>query len=316
MIKQKNIVIKTTSITLTYAEMGDIVCNSSSDITITLPAPNAGLWFRISNAGSGVVTVYYSSTLTTLKQTEQCLCLANATSNWFFSKGGGGETYTLPQATETTLGGVKAKVKTIETVEVAIDTETGKLYSNAPDAAENGIPTGGTAGQILSKIDSGDYNVQWIDAPSGGNSIDLALTKTYSKTTPATAYPDTNATELTDGRKADNTTFSNVRFVGWQNMNVEVVIDLSSLVSVKRCCLFGLSDKVNGIYIPLSVEILTSTDNINFTSKTIVNPTLTEGLYLYTINADFTATTARYVKFAIARQTVSTWIFLDELEVW
>ena len=42
--------------------------------------------------------------------------------------GGSGEPYVLPQATENALGGVKAKAKTTETVEVAIDSNTGKLY--------------------------------------------------------------------------------------------------------------------------------------------------------------------------------------------
>ena len=42
--------------------------------------------------------------------------------------GGSGEPYVLPQATENALGGVKAKEKTTETVEVAIDSNTGKLY--------------------------------------------------------------------------------------------------------------------------------------------------------------------------------------------
>lgn len=40
----------------------------------------------------------------------------------------GGSDYTLPQATEELLGGIKAKVKTTETVEAAIDTDTGKIY--------------------------------------------------------------------------------------------------------------------------------------------------------------------------------------------
>lgn len=184
MIKQRHIVIKSSSITLTYAEMGDVVCNSSNSIIITLPSPNAGLWYRISNAGSGVVVVYYNSTLTTLKQTEQCLCLANANSSWFFSKGGGtvnkeeienvltGEitshshpvdAYELPQATANDLGGIKASPKTSgETQEVKIDTATGKLYSTPPASATNGLPAGGTAGQILSKIDGTDYNAQWV----------------------------------------------------------------------------------------------------------------------------------------------------------
>lgn len=35
-------------------------------------------------------------------------------------------------------------------------------------AAGQGVAAGGTAGQILSKIDGTDYNTEWIDAPSGG----------------------------------------------------------------------------------------------------------------------------------------------------
>lgn len=82
--------------------------------------------------------------------------------------------YTLPQATETVLGGIKAKAKTTESSEVAIDTTTGKLYAPAPDAAANGLPSGGTAGQILSKIDGTNYNVQWVDPPTGGGTGEAA----------------------------------------------------------------------------------------------------------------------------------------------
>lgn len=39
---------------------------------------------------------------------------------------------------------------------------TGQTGATGP-----GVPQGGTAGQILSKIDGTDYNTQWIDAPSG-----------------------------------------------------------------------------------------------------------------------------------------------------
>lgn len=38
----------------------------------------------------------------------------------------------------------------------------GVKWTDAP-AATNGIPTGGTAGQILEKIDGTDYNAQWVD---------------------------------------------------------------------------------------------------------------------------------------------------------
>ena len=42
----------------------------------------------------------------------------------------GGDSYTLPTASADTLGGVKAKAKTDETAEVAVD-EDGKLYVKA-----------------------------------------------------------------------------------------------------------------------------------------------------------------------------------------
>jgi len=185
MIKQRSVTYKTAGATLTYSEFGDVVVNSASANEQILPTPSPGLWYRISNVGAGLVTISYnSSTITTLKQTEQALLLANATSAWWMSKGSGAMTkaeieavltgeltshshavnYTLPQAIETVLGGIKAKAKTTESNEVVIDTTTGKLYATAADAAENGIPEGGSEGQILSKIDSVDFNAEWVTA--------------------------------------------------------------------------------------------------------------------------------------------------------
>lgn len=38
-------------------------------------------------------------------------------------------------------------------------------------AAGQGVPAGGTAGQVLSKVDGTDYNTEWIDPPSGGSGM-------------------------------------------------------------------------------------------------------------------------------------------------
>lgn len=67
----------------------------------------------------------------------------------------GGSDYTLPQATEELLGGIKAKAKTTETIEVAIDTETGKLYvpSYPEDSGSSG---GGSSSENL--VDLSDYS--------------------------------------------------------------------------------------------------------------------------------------------------------------
>lgn len=53
----------------------------------------------------------------------------------------GGSDYTIPQATEELLGGIKAKAKTDETVEVAIDDITGKLF--VPTYPEGGSGSSG-----------------------------------------------------------------------------------------------------------------------------------------------------------------------------
>lgn len=44
---------------------------------------------------------------------------------------------------------------------------TGSTGSTGP--AGQGVPVGGTAGQILAKVDGTNYNTQWIAAPSGGS---------------------------------------------------------------------------------------------------------------------------------------------------
>ncbi|HEY9003339.1 MAG TPA: hypothetical protein VIM89_18430 [Mucilaginibacter sp.] len=46
--------------------------------------------------------------------------------------------------------------------------------------AGTGVPTGGTAGQVLAKIDGTDYNDHWIDPPATGPSIDDTTASTTS----------------------------------------------------------------------------------------------------------------------------------------
>lgn len=66
---------------------------------------------------------------------------------------------------------------TLDTSELVFDTDT-ETYWFGDGATVGGIelakaeqvlPSGGTAGQVLEKIDSSDYNTQWV-TPSGGGS--------------------------------------------------------------------------------------------------------------------------------------------------
>lgn len=89
MIRQLRVTVKTAAATLTYGEMGDVIVNSADAVTVTLPTPAKGLWYRFSNVGAGVLTIAYdSATITTLNQYEQALVLAYDASAWWMSKGG------------------------------------------------------------------------------------------------------------------------------------------------------------------------------------------------------------------------------------
>ena len=84
---------------------------------------------------------------------------------------GGGSAYTLPQATETTLGGIKIAERTTESAEVKIDPVSGKPYAPAAGEATNGLPTGGAIGQVLKKNSITDYDAIWDDADAATNGI-------------------------------------------------------------------------------------------------------------------------------------------------
>jgi hypothetical protein len=59
-------------------------------------------------------------------------------------------------------------------------TSTGVLWLDTDEPSDIPVPTGGTAGQVLAKINSTNYNTQWITPPSVpiGGTTGQALTKT------------------------------------------------------------------------------------------------------------------------------------------
>lgn len=82
----------------------------------------------------------------------------------------------LPQATETVLGGVKAKPRTTESGEVAIDTASGKLYAPAS--------SGGGTGGIVTSIE--------LTAPSNEIVLDVPLVDKFEV---VLFYPEVPATK-------------------------------------------------------------------------------------------------------------------------
>ena len=87
MIKQRNTTVLTSGQTLTVSQMGDVLCNSASAQTYKMPAVSDGLWYRLTNIGTGLVTVTNPSdvAIKLLDKTESCLVLNDGTT-WFALK--------------------------------------------------------------------------------------------------------------------------------------------------------------------------------------------------------------------------------------
>ena len=69
-------------------------------------------------------------------------------------------------------------------------TGTSLKYARADHAHLNPLPSGGTTGQVLSKIDGTNYNVQWTTSSGGGSSTDFqayTTAGTFTWTKPANA---------------------------------------------------------------------------------------------------------------------------------
>ena len=75
-------------------------------------------------------------------------------------------------------------------------TQAGPTGATGP--AGTGVPTGGTAGQVLAKIDGTNYNTQWVDAASGTPNYAVTAGTAYFATTAGTVvYAQTSGTAAT-----------------------------------------------------------------------------------------------------------------------
>ena len=90
------------------------------------------------------------------------------------TSGEGGGSCTLPQASETTLGGVKAKPRTTESVEVAIDDTTGKLY--IPGASAGDVPIADVSEHFIATDVEGALSELFTSVSSGKGLIAGAIT--------------------------------------------------------------------------------------------------------------------------------------------
>lgn len=117
--------------------------------------------------GTGAKGIYYNNAVFT--GTSDSVCgYANANfvymyggSNWIWVGRGANTTYSAMSVAEgKTATATNSRTMRADYLKQIIQ------YHAVPSG--QGVPAGGTAGQILAKADDTDYNTEWIDAPSGG----------------------------------------------------------------------------------------------------------------------------------------------------
>ena len=175
----------------------------------------------------------------------------------------------------------------------------------------------------------------------------VALNKTYTTKgillqteTQYGVYPDEDGKTLTDGVKANSSSFSftDAYWVGFNtnsaevkglgedgaNADFEIVVNLGGAYEISKFALETMGGGLNGINYPGKIEFSYSTDGTTFTSagagslpeEDAYNKTEESHVLFESVLELDTAVTANYVKVSFASYTGSTWYFVSEFEAY
>ena len=153
-------------------------------------------------------------------------------------------------------------------------------------------------------------------AQAGNN---VGATRTYSKSVAADAsYPDTGGTELTDNNLGNPLSFGDASWQGHSNLGstpLDVTVDLGTAQRVGVVRSFHYQDSGNGIFRPGQIEMFTSTDNTQYTSRGITNAdsAINDTGNRWRYEFDLAGVSARWVRFRIT--SGGTWLFSSETQV-
>ena len=111
---------------------------------------------------------------------------------------------------------------------------TGPAGTNGTNG--QGVPVGGTTGQVLAKVNGTDFNTAWVTPSAGGSGAQVALIAT--KTTNAQVLPIANGTNTGDLVTFDNVVTSNVSIGAYStSTNTFTVVQsgVYTIQAVTRC---------------------------------------------------------------------------------
>lgn len=129
-------------------------------------------------------------------------------------------------------------------------------------------------------------------------------------------YADTGGKELTNGKLAASTSYTDREYTGWARQGTRTVtLDLGQMVSIDTIQMHFLQSTAEGIYFPTKVSFRTSADGVTWTDPVTVAsqiPASRTGRHGQWFTASVNGT-GRYVS---AQVPVSVWVFTDEIQVW
>lgn len=182
--------------------------------------------------------------------------------------------------------------------------------TGAAGANGQGVPVGGTTGQVLTKIDGSDYNTQWSTSSGGGGGAVITrntlASNTAGSSTPIAAWTKT----ITSGKK--------------YKVKIQGLVQVSNTAIRPQIITAHTSGFYTGLYevqtntSPVSTEILTSSTDTGVTWNTGYNVNATATNYIYKLELYFECTSTGSMTFALAGsgspsgatyQTGSTLIF-------
>ena len=142
---------------------------------------------------------------------------------------------------------------------------------------------------------------------------------------PSTSYPGDGAFTLVNGLRNTLGMARSRDFVGFNNSDLEAVIDLGTAQKINRVIAHTLTSEGSWIYGPEGAELYTSTDGKTFKKLEAKTDIQTGTNGKGTVQLDFTPVTTRFVKVIVKRLSNipegkpgagnKAWLFADEIEI-
>lgn len=182
-----------------------------------------------------------------------------------------------------------------------------------------GVPTGGTAGQVLAKIDGTNFNTQWINA-GGGSAVVLLDTKTITTNTASvafnTGFSSTYDKYIIEGFVQLNTSNASLRFrLSTDGGSTLLSSGISSAIAVNTGSIVSTNlSNANRISFPTGSTTIKQAEGIYFKLEIFKGPLTTNGTLT---TSYFDHSTSGYVassgSFFVNSSSLINYLILDEI---